>query len=245
MKAAMKENLSKRPFHLASYKIDAILHPETKQLRFLDESERKEASDLVTEEATALVSPQALQVQVKTEPEEEAPELPTPPVENPQPDLPTLPALPQLPEVPVPPAEMPSIEPPEKKHKVDDADYDPGFLDDIICMGEERSDPNEKIKQELERYMLEPPSKMPALEWWKSRVSTFPTLSRLAAKYLCIPASSVPSERIFSIAGNIVTKKRCRLSPDNVNQMIFLHRNRKGRVDEEEEWKNENKHSCK
>jgi hypothetical protein len=49
-------------------------------------------------------------------------------------------------------------------------------------------------------------------------------LSKLARKYMAIPASSVPSEPIFSLAGNIVNKKRTMLSPENVNLLIFLNK---------------------
>ena len=43
--------------------------------------------------------------------------------------------------------------------------------------------------------------------------------------YLCIPATSAPSERIFSTANQIVTKKRSNLLPEHVNMFIFLHDN--------------------
>jgi len=47
----------------------------------------------------------------------------------------------------------------------------------------------------------------------------------MALKYACIPATSVPSERIFSKAGQIVSQRRNRLSPKNVDVLIFLNKN--------------------
>lgn len=42
------------------------------------------------------------------------------------------------------------------------------------------------------------------LEWWANHgVSSFPLLSKVAFKYLIIPATSVPSERLFSTAGDV------------------------------------------
>lgn len=63
------------------------------------------------------------------------------------------------------------------------------------------------------------------LLWWKSRELLYPTLSVLAKKYLCIVATSVPSERIFSKAGQIITERRNRLKSKYVNKLVFLNCN--------------------
>ncbi|XP_053595399.1 E3 SUMO-protein ligase ZBED1-like [Microplitis demolitor] len=64
------------------------------------------------------------------------------------------------------------------------------------------------------------------LLWWNSKRHKFPLLSRFARKYLAIPASSTPSERVFSTAGNIISAKRSCLLPENANLLIFLYQNR-------------------
>ena len=53
--------------------------------------------------------------------------------------------------------------------------------------------------------------------WWRSNRTTFPILSRIACKYLSIPATSVPSKQLFSNAGNQVTNKRISLAPETIN----------------------------
>lgn len=63
------------------------------------------------------------------------------------------------------------------------------------------------------------------LIWWSERQRVYPWLSQLAQKYLCICATSVPCERIFSKAGQIVTERRNRLKSKNVEKLIFLHCN--------------------
>uniref|UniRef100_A0A2S2P8M9 Zinc finger BED domain-containing protein 1 n=1 Tax=Schizaphis graminum TaxID=13262 RepID=A0A2S2P8M9_SCHGA len=53
------------------------------------------------------------------------------------------------------------------------------------------------------------------MQFWKNHFSVLDPLTELALKYACIPATSVPSERIFSKAGQIVSQRRNRLSPKN------------------------------
>lgn len=44
------------------------------------------------------------------------------------------------------------------------------------------------------------------LEWWKTHCTAYPRLSLLAKRYLCIPATSSPSERAFSTGGNVLAQ---------------------------------------
>jgi len=61
--------------------------------------------------------------------------------------------------------------------------------------------------------------------WWCEREEKFPILSLLAKKYLSVYACSTASERLFSDAGNLLTEKRTRISPDLFKRLIFLKRN--------------------
>ena len=84
-----------------------------------------------------------------------------------------------------------------------------------------------KVDQELDCYLKEPVvmEKIDVFQWWKEKKIQYPSLYQLATKYLCIPATSVPSERIFSKAGEIMSKKRNRISVKHMNNLIFLKHN--------------------
>ncbi|XP_030613050.1 zinc finger BED domain-containing protein 4-like [Archocentrus centrarchus] len=60
------------------------------------------------------------------------------------------------------------------------------------------------------------------LQWWSVHAGAHPQLSALARKHLSSPATSVPCERVFSLAGNIIQKKRAALSAENVNRLVCL-----------------------
>ena len=51
------------------------------------------------------------------------------------------------------------------------------------------------------------------LEWWKLECKRMPLLSAVARKYLCVCATSVPSERVFSVGGQLVSQKCNSLKP--------------------------------
>lgn len=52
-------------------------------------------------------------------------------------------------------------------------------------------------------------------------------LKKIALKYLCVPATAVPSERVHSTAGNTISDRRARLTSDNAKKLIYLKCNYK------------------
>lgn len=63
------------------------------------------------------------------------------------------------------------------------------------------------------------------IKYWKDRRTAFPLLYKLAKAVLSAPATSTPSERVFSVAGLTVTAKRSRLNSSRVDKIIFVHDN--------------------
>ena len=61
------------------------------------------------------------------------------------------------------------------------------------------------------------------LEWWKLRCVEFPHIAKVARKVLCIPASSAPSERVFSAAGLTISNLRAGLLPENASALVVLN----------------------
>ena len=83
------------------------------------------------------------------------------------------------------------------------------------------------VEAELNSYLLAPEvdGETNPLEWWKTHCTSYPRVSFLAKRYLCIPATSSPSERAFSTSGNIVSCHRAALKPDVVDRLVFLAKN--------------------
>ena len=83
------------------------------------------------------------------------------------------------------------------------------------------------VEEEVLLYFSERPAsnEMDPLVWWKANQERYPHLGQLARKMLCIPATSVPAEQVFSTCGLLVNKLRCALSPASVDAMVFLAKN--------------------
>ncbi len=79
---------------------------------------------------------------------------------------------------------------------------------------------------EVERYKEMDPAEGDPLQWWKKHAPLFPILSQLARKYLCIPSSSAPTERVFSHVNIVISKRRARTSTDRGTQIVYLKLNK-------------------
>ena len=82
------------------------------------------------------------------------------------------------------------------------------------------------IEKELNIYLEGKPCirKKDPLAWWKEQEKYLPNMAKAAKKYLSIPATSVPSERVFSKAGEIVSARRNRIKSKNVDMILFLNK---------------------
>ena len=86
----------------------------------------------------------------------------------------------------------------------------------------------------LDPDVIEPPAKRRALK--QMMISMYCLAAQiilnkkrfmLLMTTLAIPASTAPSERVFSTAKNILQKKRWRLLPNRLSKCIFLKKNSK------------------
>ena len=89
-------------------------------------------------------------------------------------------------------------------------------------------DSSDAVNDEISRYLASKPTPAQVdnpILFWKTNHQNFPLLSKLARKYLCVSASSVPVECMFSITGLILNGKRSQLAPYKQNYLTFVHDN--------------------
>lgn len=81
---------------------------------------------------------------------------------------------------------------------------------------------------ELDKYMNEPIINRyeNPLTWWNSRKPQYPRLvPDLVLKRLCITATSVPCERLFSKTGMTLNDERNWIKPSKASKVLFLNQN--------------------
>ena len=69
------------------------------------------------------------------------------------------------------------------------------------------------------------PSQVDQLQWWKIHEESLPLLAFLVRVIFPIPVASSKSERVFSVAGNVVTQKRASLAPEKVEACVIVKSN--------------------
>ena len=118
--------------------------------------------------------------------------------------------------------EQEDLEPPSKKANTELK----MLLGDMFTMPatKKRMSIRERAEQEMHRYIHEPPPSVDdnILQWWRQNCNQFPAIAESAQKRLCVPATSTPSEKLFSKAGYIINLKRVALEPENASMLCFF-----------------------
>ena len=244
MKTKALENLKKRnlcPEQRKALSLASLLHPRSKHLHFLSEDEKHLAHAHLHLEIASAKNPQPPQNNVPTLKVESNSEvsasqfqeqllsdtlqevLDEAPVLEVNED--TKAHISQIASTSASASSAGDYQPPVKKPKPDLMEW----LDEIFFPSDSQTKNVEEssINREIDLYLSADSSTEGALNWWKQNHVSYPNVAKTAKKYLCVPASSVPSERIFSLCGNILNKKRASLAPENLDMLVFLNKNYK------------------
>lgn len=81
------------------------------------------------------------------------------------------------------------------------------------------------LMNQIEAYMMDNTNEKNSLLYWKSHKADMPYLSEASTHILAVPGSTTPSERLFSSAKNQVFDRRNKISPENVEALMFLSEN--------------------
>lgn len=107
----------------------------------------------------------------------------------------------------------------------------PSIWDDFdlkVVDAVKKQNPTAAAIVEVDKYFDEPLVSRRTTDpilWWYMKRHTYPRLYDVVKKHFCIPATSTPSERIFSKAGHVVTDRRNRLDGQKVRMILFLNAN--------------------
>lgn len=101
------------------------------------------------------------------------------------------------------------------------------IISTLLKKSKKKKRANTSLDDEITQYLEEDvENDVEPLVWWRQKEPRFPRVARLAKKYLALPASSAPSERIFSKMNAVVDKRRASLDPDRVERIVFIKQNK-------------------
>ena len=98
------------------------------------------------------------------------------------------------------------------------------FSEIVAESNEEQSMPTSEVERYLGMAIIDFKVGDPFL-WWSQHSQEFPILSKLARRFLSAPATSVPSERLFSAAENIHNDKRNRIMSELSEELLLIQNN--------------------
>ncbi|XP_060583389.1 E3 SUMO-protein ligase ZBED1-like [Ruditapes philippinarum] len=197
----------------------AALDPRFKLLPFLDEADRHRIYGILEKEASL----EKRCVEIKEEPDEpsNSPQLPIAP-ESLTDQTSTDQASTSSTQTKAEPDTKPSS-PKKKKQSLADL-----FDDELYVVSETAPRSSlERASDEVTVYRKKASIRLnnSPLQWWKENEVSLPLLASLAKKYLAVPGNTVPSERVFSTAGDIVSGQRACLKSKHVDRLLFLKKN--------------------
>jgi hypothetical protein len=96
--------------------------------------------------------------------------------------------------------------------------------------GEEDGDegipnPVPTLLMELQQYHMRKAFACEPLGQWRIDEKDFPHIAQIVRKILCCPASSAPSERVFSAAELLISALRSSLKDSNASELMMVNRN--------------------
>ena len=102
-----------------------------------------------------------------------------------------------------------------------------GKVDINVTATDAQDSQEQAVDKEFQKYLAEDLISIDdnPLKWWKNNQFCFPILAKVAKQFLCIPATSVLCERLFSTSGNIIAPKRASLEPNTASMLCFLAQN--------------------
>ena len=120
--------------------------------------------------------------------------------------------------------------PPMLDPYIDNEDFlSPGYLDMSALRRSDLRLRADKMEVEFDDYLYttwapstEEEVKWSTEDWWRHHTGRWPAVEDVARRRLSAQASSAASERSFSKAGLIATKKRIALSTENVDRLSVL-----------------------